>query len=104
MGFLDALKKKIADFRKAPETIPQRVAPKAQAMIRESSRTARGNVPWFKGPLRGSFDLPTTVTANGDELKIVMVDWALARENEKDLSGRLAALVRAEAVAALRGK
>lgn len=104
MGFLDGLKRRIADFRKAPQTIAERAAPKAQAMIRESSRTARGNVPWFAGPLKGSFDLPTTVTANGDELKIVMVDWALEKENAKGLPDKLGAIVRAEAVAALRGK
>ena len=43
MGLLDAFKKKIADWRRAPQTIPQRVAPQAQAMLRDSSRTARGN-------------------------------------------------------------
>ena len=100
----DAAKRWIAKMRAAPQTIPQRVAPRAQAMIRESSATARGNVPWFKGPMRGSFDLPTTVTAQGDTLKIEMVDWALAKENEKGLPDKMRALVQAEAQAIARGK
>lgn len=104
MGLVDAIKKKIADWRKAPLTITQRVAPKAQAMIRASSRTRRGNVPWFKGPLRGSTDIPTTVTAQGDELKINMVDWALEKENAKGLPDKMTALVQAEARAVMGGK
>lgn len=104
MGIFDAVKAKIAQWRKAPQTITERVAPKAQAMIRASSRTARGNVPWFKGPLKGSSDIPTTVIASGDELKIQMVDWALEKENAKGLPEKMAALVRAEAQAIARGK
>ena len=102
----DAIKAKFRALlsRKPAQTICERVAPKAQPMIRESSRTARGNVPWFKGPLNGSFDLPTTVTASGDEIKIVMVDWALEKENAKGLPGKMTALVRAESPAVMRGK
>ncbi len=106
MGLLDALKaklRKLTAAREAVQTITQRVAPRAQAMIRESSRTPRGNVPWFKGPLRGSTDIPTTVTAQGDELKIVMVDWALEKENAKGLPEKMANLVREEASAQLKG-
>jgi hypothetical protein len=106
MGLLDALKAKLRKLtapREVTQTITQRVAPKAQAMIRESSRTKAGNVPWFKGPLRGSSDIPTTVTAQGDELKINMVDWALEKENAKGLPDKMAALVREEARAAMKG-
>lgn len=102
----DALKAKLRSLvsRKPAQTIPQRVAPRAQAMIRESSRTARGNVPWFKGPLEGSSDIPTTVIAQGDELKINMVDWALEKENAKGLPDKMRALVQAEAKAYMEGK
>ncbi len=96
MGLLDALKRKIKQLMAAPQTIQQRVAPKAQAMLRESSRTARGNVPWFAGPLKGSTDIPTTVTAEGADLKVKMVDWAWEREQDKGAAEKLAALVRAE--------
>ncbi len=106
MAFYDALKAKFRSLtsRKPAQTITQHVAPKAQAMLRESSRTARGNVPWFKGPLVGSSDIPTTVTAEGDELKTVMVDWALEKENAKGLREKMVALVRAEARAVTGSK
>lgn len=100
----DFVKRKIAEWSKAPATVAERTAARAQPMIRESSRTKRGNVPWFKGPMRGSSDIPTTVTASGDEMKINMVDWALDREYEKGLSDKLAAIAREEAVAVLRGR
>lgn len=100
----DFVKRKIAEWRAGPRTITQRIAARAQPMIRESSRTRRGNVPWYKGPMRGSSDIPTTVEAVGDELKINMVDWALAKENEKGLADKLAVIAREEAIAVLRGR
>ncbi len=98
----DAIKKRIAQFFASPPTLVQRVAPKAQAMLRESSRTPRGNTPLFKGKPKWSADIPTTVTAVGDELKINMVDWALAKENAKGLPDKMRSLVAAE-VQAMRG-
>jgi hypothetical protein len=100
----DFVKRKIAEWRKAPATVAERTAARAQPMIRESSRTKVGNVPWFKGPLKGSSDIPTTVTASGDELKINMVDWALEKEYKKGLSDKLATIAREEAIAVVRGR
>jgi len=104
MGLFDSLKSRLRALVAAPQTITQRVAPKAQAMLRESSRTRRGNVPWYAGPMRGSTDIPTTVTAVGDELKIEAVDWVLEKENAKGLPEKMAALIRAEADAMRGGK
>jgi hypothetical protein len=103
MGFLDAVKKRIADFRKAPQTIPQRVAPKVEALTRRLATTKRGNVPLYIGPI-SDVAIPITATAEGDSIRIVCVDWALANANAKGLQDGVAALVRAEAVATLRGK
>jgi hypothetical protein len=100
----EAIRRKIEQWRNPAPTIVQRVAPKAQAMIRESSRTPRGNIPWFAGPPKGSTNIPTTVTAVGNEFKIQMVDWALAKENAKGLPDKMAALVRAEVQAMKEGR
>ena len=100
----DFVKKKIAQWRAGPATIAQRTAARTEPMLRESSRTKRGNVPWYKGPMRGSSNIPTTVTAVGDDLKIVMVDWALEKENAKGLPDKIAVIAREEAIAVLRGR
>lgn len=99
----DSFKARIKALFAAPKTITQRAAPRVQALTRQLATTKRGNVPLYIGPL-STVAIPITSTAEGDEIRTVCVDWALANANAKGLQEGVSAIVRAEAVAVLRGK
>lgn len=79
-------------------------APLVQARAREDLTTPRGNVPWFKGPMRGSSDIPFTVRAVGTDLRFRGVDWAMRRARDRGYLVGWVTIIRASVRAAMKGK
>lgn len=78
----------------APKTITQRAAPRIERQLISDATTRRGNVPSYmpRGP-----DVPISVTAQGDEIKVNAVDWVLRKAEEKGQHETWANIVRDEA-------
>jgi hypothetical protein len=79
-------------------------APRVQAQARRDLTTARGNVPWFKGPARGSTDIPFTATAIGPSLRYRGVKWAMDRAYARNYVAGWTRIVREAAREAMKGK
>ncbi len=79
-------------------------APLVQAQARRDLTTALGNVPWFKGPLKGSTDIPFTVKAVGTNLEMRGVGWAMKRAYDRNYVAGWSAIVRQAARDAMKGK
>jgi len=79
-------------------------APLVQAQARRDLTTARGNVPWFKGPARGSSDIPFTVKAVGTNLEFRGVGWAMKRAYDRNYVGGWTRIVKEAARAAMKGR
>lgn len=93
MAFFAALKARIKALTAAPTTAAQRAAPRIQAQLIADATTRRGNVPSFSP---GGPDVPISVVAVGDEIKVNAVDWVMRKARENGQDAEWAAIVRDE--------
>lgn len=88
----------------ATPAIARASAPLIEAQGRRDLTTARGNVPWFKGPARGSTDIPFTVKAVGTNLEMRGVGWAMKRAYARNYVAGWTAILKKTARAVAKGK
>ncbi len=94
MGFFAAIRKRIAEIRRAPLTLAERAAPRIQAQLIADATTRRGNVPSF---LPGGPDIPIRVTAEGEGVRVQAAPWVLALAEKKGQHAKWGAIVNEEA-------
>jgi hypothetical protein len=99
-----ALMVRLETLASALPTVAREAAPLIEAQGRHDLTTARGNIPWFKGPMKGSSDIPFTAKAAGAGVRIRGVDWAIKRAFDRDYVTGWMAIVKKVARAAMKGK
>ncbi len=104
MAFADALKARLRDLVTVTPRAARLAAPRVQAQARADLTTARGNVPWFKGSILGSSDIPIVSVAIGSSVQTRAVGWAMRRAYDRNYVARWTAIVRAAGREAARGK
>ncbi len=99
-----AMAARIRDMITADERAAKIAAPRVQAQGTLDMRTKRGNDPLFRGPLKGSTDIPFTVTAIGSSLRFRGVKWAIDKVYSSGKIAGWSAIVRQARREALKGK
>jgi hypothetical protein len=92
------------DMITADDRAAKIAAPRVQAQGILDMRTQRGNDPLFKGPMKGSTDIPFTVTAVGASLRFRGVKWALDKVYASGKIAGWSAIVRQARREAMKGK
>ena len=99
-----ALKARLRDMIAATPAAAKLAAPRIQAQARRDLTTARGNVPWFRGPIPGSSNIPITVKAIGAAVQFRAVKWAMDRAYARNYVAGWSTIVRQAAREAMKGK
>lgn len=99
-----ALMARLRGMIAATPTVARTAAPLIQAQARRDLTTTRGNVPWFKGPLKGSTDIPFTVKAVGTNLEMRGVGWAMKRAYDRNYVAGWTAILKKTARDVLKAK
>ncbi len=99
-----AMAARCRDMITADDRAAKIAAPRVQAQGVLDMKTKRGNDPLFRGPLKGSTDIPFTVRAVGASLQFRGVKWALDKIYASGKIAGWSAIVRQARREALRGK
>ena len=104
MAVTSAVQARLRSMITAGPRAAQIAASRVEAQGRRDITTRRGNIPWFKGPIKGSSNIPFTVKAVGANLDIRGVKWAVERASRLNFVAGWTRIVKQAAREALKGK